>query len=132
MEPKEGARYWRTGNMFLLRVTFWLFLLVMILPASPDGDQAPPRVGILETAQAARELAGDLRNICDREPTACERASASLTLFRQKLETGIGVVSGGIETFSKSENRSEPVLQQDQIGVLARQDLDIPWSAPIQ
>ena len=58
---------------FLLRVAFWLSIVVLFLPApaDPRADPNKPQVSTLETLGAAKTAFEDARGFCARKPEAC-------------------------------------------------------------
>ena len=58
---------------FLLRLTFWLGLVLVLLPRdkTPESDKLP-QIGASEAAQAAAAAMSDMSQFCKRQPTACE------------------------------------------------------------
>lgn len=109
--------------MFVLRSLFWLSAVVMILPPSQDGAEPPPRVNLIHTAYAARDLLRDLAGVCDRNPDACAASRDALALFTRKLETGADIVSAGIA----ASRGVDPVNTVDH-GTLTGEDLAVGWS----
>ena len=57
---------------FLLRMAFWLGLVLILLPSgSSQPAQSPNAVGASEAISAASATVGDLRQFCTRQPEAC-------------------------------------------------------------
>jgi len=108
--------------MFLVRSTFWLGIVVLLLPASPDGEPAP-RVSLVHTAYAARILVEDMSGLCSRHPDACEKSRQALILLKRKLETGAGIVSAGLVA---GQEFVDPAADH---GTLTAADLEPLWSA---
>ena len=111
--------------MFLLRSLFWLSTVVVLLPASPDGKEPPPRVSLLHTAYAARIILQDMTGVCERNPDACATSREALTLLSRKLETGAGIVVAGIRA---GQNSNEQADTQIDHGTLTENDLKTVWS----
>jgi len=72
---------------FLLRVAFWLSVVVVLLPASPStpGAAGPSATEAMSAANAA---VSDMRHFCSREPDACAVGSQALNQFGHKAQTG--------------------------------------------
>lgn len=113
-----GARCNRV--FFLFRCIFWLGLVVLLLPASPDGSAPPPRVSVLEALSAARVFVRDISGACERNPHACAVGGDTVELVRMKIETGADIVGALIS--SDRETISA--------GTLTKEDLAAEWSAP--
>jgi hypothetical protein len=57
---------------FLLRMAFWLGLVLMLLPSGGGQRGASPHdVGAADAVSAASAAVHDLRGFCEREPNAC-------------------------------------------------------------
>jgi hypothetical protein len=57
---------------FLLRMAFWLGLVLMLLPSGGGQHSASTReIGAADTISAAAAAVHDLRGFCAREPNAC-------------------------------------------------------------
>ncbi len=71
---------------FLLRVAFWLSVVVILLPSAPTGRNEPgrPQVGAAEALGAAQAAVEDARGFCNRRPEACETGSQAFHAFGQK------------------------------------------------
>ncbi len=108
--------------MFVLRSLFWLSTVVLLLPASPDGKEPPPRVSLLHTAYAARTIMQDLAGVCVRNPDACDASREALVLVTRKIETGAKIVTAGI---AASNGSSEATVDH---GTLTAADLEPAWS----
>ena len=107
--------------MFVLRSLFWLMVLVLFLPAAPDGG-SPPRVNLLHAMLAARVLVQDMTGMCEREPAACATSREALALFKRKLETGAGVVAASLGGAGEDGARVDA-----NRGTLRAEDLEPEW-----
>jgi hypothetical protein len=66
--------------LFLLRMAFWLMIIVLLLPT--DERQ---RSEVYGTAQAA---VNDLATFCDRNPDTCAKGKDAFGVFVQKAQFG--------------------------------------------
>lgn len=74
---------------FLLRTTFWLTVVVLLLPLSPaQRTGSAPQVSTSEAVSAASAAVSDMRRFCARQPDACVVGSQALTGFGQKARAG--------------------------------------------
>lgn len=74
---------------FLLRVAFWLSIVVILLPSAPTSKNEGGRpINAVEAIGAAHAAVKDARGFCVREPEACETGSQALHAFGQKAQQG--------------------------------------------
>lgn len=74
---------------FLLRITFWLGLVLVLLPR--DKTPAPektPQIGAAEAVQAATAAVSDMSQFCKRQPAACEVGGQAATMIGQRAQDG--------------------------------------------
>ena len=64
---------------FLLRMTFWLGLVLILLPSGSSQQLPASEVGASEAISAASATVGDLRQFCTRQPDACTVGSQVAT-----------------------------------------------------
>lgn len=74
---------------FLLRMTFWLGLVLVLLPIgsaqrSPSGSE----VSATEAISAASATVGDLRGFCGRQPDACSVGAQMATAIGYRAQAG--------------------------------------------
>jgi hypothetical protein len=70
---------------FLVRIVFWLGLIIALLPIAPFRQEtSAPKVGAVDSLSAASAAVSDIRQFCVRQPAACSEAIAQ---FVQKAET---------------------------------------------
>jgi hypothetical protein len=103
--------------VFLIRSLFWLTIVVLLLP--PSGDSPPPRVGLYQTAFAARALVHDITGLCERNREACATTRNAAVLFTRKLQTGSEMVESA---FAGSSDEPH--------GNLSAADMAAPWLLP--
>ncbi len=118
---------------FLLRVAFWLSIVVLLLPAGPKTDPKGPEVSTFEAIGAAQAALKDARGFCQREPEACVIGSQALQVFGQKAQNGARMLYQML-----SSNPSETITKDGPTGSTPRpgrdtlnpQDREMPWLAP--
>jgi len=73
---------------FLLRMAFWLGVVLVLLPSA--GTQSTPKVqvGTVEAVSAARAAVGDLRSFCDRQAEACTVGSQAAVAIGHRAQAG--------------------------------------------
>src|SRR6201987_4901286 len=93
-----GASRWRNRNekrtsgrkmWFLLRMTFWLGLVLVLLPRdkTPESDKQP-QLGASEAVSAATAAVSDMSQFCKRQPAACEVGGQAATVIGQRAQAG--------------------------------------------
>ncbi len=74
---------------FLLRMAFWLGLVLVLLPSGSAQPNAPrAEVGASEALSAASATVGDLRGFCTRQPDACTVGSQVAMAIGYKAQAG--------------------------------------------
>jgi hypothetical protein len=74
---------------FLMRVAFWLSVVVWLIPADPKSGADAPRVTLVQAFVAARATLADLSGFCTRNPDVCVTGNAAAQIFSDKAETGV-------------------------------------------
>jgi hypothetical protein len=74
---------------FLLRLTFWLGLVLVLLPRdkTPESDKLP-QIGTSDAVQAATAAVSDMSQFCKRQPAACEVGGQAATVIGQRAAEG--------------------------------------------
>ncbi|MDB5600215.1 MAG: hypothetical protein JWN71_2259 [Xanthobacteraceae bacterium] len=72
---------------FLLRVGFWLSIVIMLLPTG-ETRKAPPsaQLSTTEAVSAAGAAVSDLRQFCSRQPDACAVGGQAAVAFGYKAQ----------------------------------------------
>ena len=118
---------------FLLRVAFWLSIVVVLLPSGPKTDPNAPAVGTFEAIGAAQAALKDARGFCAREPEACAVGSNALQVFGQKAQHGAKMLYEFLSSnATESIKHDEPTGSTPRPGrdTLTMQDREVPWLAP--
>jgi uncharacterized protein DUF5330 len=126
--------------LFLLRLTFWIGLVLVLLPRdkAPDSDKQP-QIGASEAVSAATAAVSDMSQFCKRQPAACEVGGQAATLIGQRAQAGakklyqiitdkrppdhtgsIGNSGGGMES-------ANPALAEAPRDTLTPDDVQIEW-----
>jgi len=74
---------------FLLRMAFWLGLVLVLLPRekTPESDKLP-QVGASEAVSAATAAVSDMTHFCKRQPAACEVGGQAATVIGHRAQEG--------------------------------------------
>jgi Family of unknown function (DUF5330) len=73
---------------FLLRMAFWLGLVLILLPSTSSERAPATAVGPSQAISAASATMGDLRQFCDRQPDACTVGSQVATQLGYRAQAG--------------------------------------------
>jgi hypothetical protein len=73
---------------FLLRVAFWLGVVLVLLPSAGTQPTPKTQVGTAEAVSAARAAVEDLRSFCDRQPDACSVGSQAAVAIGHRAQAG--------------------------------------------
>lgn len=121
---------------FLLRVAFWLSIVLVLLPS---GDYRPkdqaPRIGAAEAMSAASAAVSDLSGFCGRQPGACEVGGQAAIAFGQRAQAGARylfdvlqdrLAPGTTGSVSRANGGATPSQH-----TLKPSDLEPEWRAPL-
>jgi hypothetical protein len=74
---------------FLLRMAFWLGLVLVLLPREKTPEsQKLPQLGASEAVSAATAAVSDMSQFCKRQPAACEVGGQAATVIGQRAQQG--------------------------------------------
>jgi Family of unknown function (DUF5330) len=75
--------------LFLLRLTFWLGLVLVLLPRekTPESEKLP-QIGATEAVQAATAAVSDMSQFCRRQPAACEVGGQAASVIGARAQEG--------------------------------------------
>jgi hypothetical protein len=137
---------------FLLRVAFWLTIVLALLPSGGGTQQsAQAKVGATDAMVAAGAAVSDMSGFCDRQPDACEVGAQAAVVIGQRAQAGAKLVydflsehaTQGGETGSvdkpKSSSAAAPRLAAARTSpaspgsqnTLKDSDLEPAWHGPV-
>jgi hypothetical protein len=74
---------------FLLRMAFWLGLVLVLLPRDKTpGSEKMPQLGASQAVTAATAAVSDMSQFCKRQPAACEVGGQAATVIGQRAQDG--------------------------------------------
>jgi hypothetical protein len=73
---------------FLLRMAFWLGIVLILLPGIPQHGPSTSGVSTADAISAASATVHDLKGFCGREPDACTVGSEVATGMGQRAQAG--------------------------------------------
>jgi hypothetical protein len=80
---------------FLLRVAFWLTIVLALLPSGGGALQsAQAKVGAADAVVAASAAVSDMSGFCERQPEACTVGAQTAAAIGQRAQAGARMVYG--------------------------------------
>ena len=144
-ERDQEGRFESRKMWFLLRLTFWIGLVLVLLPRDKalDADKLP-QISASEAVSAATAAISDMSQFCKRQPAACEVGGQAATVIGQRAQGGARKVYQYItdkpEKPDKPDKRSpdhtssighaesaDPALAEAARDTLTADDLQIEW-----
>ena len=77
---------------FLIRVAFWLTIVLALLPSGGAQQSAQAKVGPTDAVVAAGAAVSDMSNFCDRQPDACTVGAQAAVAIGQRAQAGAKMV----------------------------------------
>jgi Family of unknown function (DUF5330) len=124
---------------FLLKMTFWLGLVLVLLPSG--GSQSAPKMPVdaVDAMSAARAAVSDMRAFCERQAQACvvgsqaavaigHRAQAGAKMLYEFLNEQLGPQETGSFKTSGTGEATPPARPSQQ--TLTPADLTPTWRGP--
>jgi hypothetical protein len=65
----------------LLRMAFWIGVVIVLLPRAPQQTAPAPSVGVVDALSAATAALSDMSQFCARQPDACAAVSQLIVQF---------------------------------------------------
>jgi len=73
---------------FLLRMTFWLGVIVVLLPRGESQPAPSAQISATDAVTAATATVGDMRQFCERQPEACVVGSQAAVALEDRAKAG--------------------------------------------
>jgi hypothetical protein len=126
---------------FLLRMAFWLGLVLILLPSGSSQQPQGSKVAASDAISAASATVGDLRQFCERQPDACtvgshvasqlgSRAQAGAKMLYQFVTQTLKAKDGEIGSAAhpvKPGTEGAAMAEKDSQNTLTPADLAAPW-----
>lgn len=140
--------------MFLLRLAFWLTLVLLVLPMPDDregpveADAAPqPQASVVDVIGVAQSAISDAAGFCMRNPRTCQTGIELAGTLREKAQYGAQLVyeylsdepiapgaPSATEVAAPVEAAPQPEVAtpvQPTIDTLSEEDRQISWRGSI-
>jgi hypothetical protein len=126
---------------FLIRMAFWLGLVLVLLPTGKTTDDDKlPKVSTGEAVSAAAAAVSDMSQFCVRQPAACEIGGQAATVIGHRAQAGARKVYQMITDKKNPDQtgsiRKVPELAEDAADMppsqdtLTATDRNIGWQQP--
>ncbi len=116
---------------FLIRMAFWIGLVLMLLPLSTAED-GTRQIGAWQALSAAQSALSDASGFCQRQPDACAVGGQLLGHLGDKAQAGIKWLFENVGTKQDAANVAASVLDKLPGGhALTPQDLVPAWGGEV-
>jgi Family of unknown function (DUF5330) len=126
---------------FLLRMAFWLGLVLVLLPSGPSRQPQGNQVAASEAISAASATVGDLRQFCARQPDACTVGSHVASQLGSRAQAGARMLYEFVtDTLKRKDGDNagrdgkpaadRALADKDPQNTLTPADLATPWRGP--
>src|SRR5262249_38070738 len=88
MRPSGAAGKQGWVMRFLLRMAFWLAVVLVLLPSVGTQPAPKTQIGASEAVSAAKATVSDLRNFCERQAEACTVGTQAAVAIGQRAQAG--------------------------------------------
>jgi hypothetical protein len=99
---------------FLLRMAFWLGLVLVLLPRdkTPESEKLP-QLSVGDAVQAATAAVSDMGQFCKRQPQACEVGDKAATVIGVRAQDGARKIYRSV-TDRKDERKADEKKPDDK------------------
>jgi Family of unknown function (DUF5330) len=128
---------------FLLRVTFWLGLVCLLLPSGGAKTNPDAQINATQAVTLASAAVSDMSGFCDRQPSACKVGGKVAVALGQRAEDGARtIISFVTARMSKPSDPEQKAVAQKPVakvvtvsainhGTLKPSDLAPAWHARV-
>ena len=78
----------RQSMRFLLRMAFWLTIILALLPSGGSQPTLKLNVSAVDAVSAAKATVSDVRSFCERQPDACTVGSQAAVAIGHRAQAG--------------------------------------------
>jgi hypothetical protein len=124
---------------FLIRITFWLGLVLVLLPRDKTAEsEKVPQIGAADAVQAATAAVSDMSQFCKRQPAACDVGGQAANIVGQRAQDGARKLYR-IITDKKAPDHTGSIVAADQADLtvaeaprdtLTADDMALEWRGP--
>ena len=93
---------------FLLRLTFWLGLVLVLLPRdkTPEAEKLP-QISVSDAVTAATAAVSDMGQFCKRQPQACEVGGQAATVIGTRAQDGARKIYRSVTDKKADEKKAD-------------------------
>ncbi|MDQ0505217.1 DUF5330 domain-containing protein [Xanthobacter agilis] len=113
---------------FLLRMAFWIALVLLLLPLGLKGTTGQD-VSVFDAFGAAQAVVADVRGFCTRQPDACAVGGQMVTHLTEKAQAGAKWLSDTLSSHGSSGATATGAPQNLTPQDLTPQDLAPAWGS---
>jgi hypothetical protein len=112
---------------FLLKTSFWLTVVVLLLPFGMPADQSQTSTRIEPGAalHAATATVSDFKGFCERQPDACAVGQQAVQAVGERAQVGVKLIYDYLNSRFGPQAKVEG--NPPSTGTLTERDLQIPW-----
>src|SRR5436190_13209923 len=127
----RAAGQYRAGVMrFLLRMAFWIGVVLVLLPSAGNQPAPKSQVGAADAMSAAKAAVSDLRSFCERQADACNVGSQAAVTIGHRAQAGAKMLYEFLnEQLGPSETGT--VQAPPSQHTLTPSDLEPVWRGPL-
>lgn len=131
---------------FLLRLTFWLGLVLVLLPREQAEAPTTAQLDASHAISAATAAVSDMAQFCTRQPAACEAGGQAAVLIGERAQGGARKVYQFLIEQDDRDDKTDKTGKNDKTGdrtgsigpasvagrdTLTTADRRIPWRMPV-
>jgi Family of unknown function (DUF5330) len=115
---------------FLLRATFWLGLVLLLLPNSGPKSVSSVQIGAADALSAAGAAVSDMRQFCVRQPEACIVGGQAASALSDQAQAGAKMLLELLHDRSSSNEAARSTRSPSQ-NTLKPTDVAPAWRGPL-
>jgi Family of unknown function (DUF5330) len=122
----------------LLRMTFWLSVVIALLPTTPSQQKrSVSQVETTDALSAAIAVVSDIHQFCARQPSACATGSQTIVQFGHKVQASADLLyqflkerMTSAQSTATAKTTSKSSTREPSSSTLTPADLAAPWHGP--
>jgi hypothetical protein len=107
---------------FLIRMAFWLTVVLVLLPSGGSGPTPKLNVNAFDAMSAAQATVIDMRSFCGRQPDACTVGAQAAVAIGHRAQAGAKMLYEYLNEY----------LGPSETGAVAKKAVPMPVARPSQ